>query len=330
MRKPFWLVVLLLAGVSIASSCLYTVDRTEFVYLTQFGAHRRTFDGARDGDAGLHVKWPWPIESVQRLDRRLQYFDLPGAELTTCDRDLNTIDKTLTIDAYVCWRIADGDDVGKHVDKFVRTVGTAEGARALLSQRLSSELGALVADMEMKELVSTQLVPGEERRPTVDARREKLRDDLLRQVKQSREEYGIDVVEVRLRRMNHPNSVRDEIFTRIRSDREKMAAHYTSVGDKEAANIRSASVKRITSLETRAKATAVRRRGQADAEADRIRGQAQQQDPEFYAFLKKLEAYKSMFGDNKTTLLLSTKRDLFDLFNNPPGMKAPAKGPGEK
>src|SRR5262249_53108172 len=94
--------------VALAWSCLFTVDRSEFVYLTQFGRPIATFDGATDSEAGLHVKWPWPIQSVQRLDRRLQVFDLPGAELLTRDTQRNTIDKTLTVDAYVCWRIAEG------------------------------------------------------------------------------------------------------------------------------------------------------------------------------------------------------------------------------
>ncbi len=161
MRKLFWLTLLLVGGTLLASSCLYSVDRIDFVYLTQFGRHVATFDGTRDADAGLHVKWPWPIQSVQRLDRRLQYFDLPGAELMTRDRDRNTIDKTLTIDAYVCWRIADGEGV----DQFVRTVGTAESARAILTQRLGSELGALIGAREMNDLVSTDRLGGK-----VDAR----------------------------------------------------------------------------------------------------------------------------------------------------------------
>ncbi len=317
MRKLFWLVVLLVGGTLLAQSCLYAVDRTEFVYLTQFGKHVRTFDGARDDDAGLHVKWPWPVQSVQRLDRRLQYFDLPGAELMTRDRDRNTIDKTLTVDAYVCWRVADGE----HVDQFVRTVGTAEGARSILSQRLGSELGALIGDMEMNDLVSTESLGGEAGKSKVDARRDKLREDLLKQVTQAKTEYGIEVIDVRLRRTNHPSTVREEIFARIRSEREKMAADYSSEGEKLAANIRSASERRVTDLKTRAESQAVRLRGEATAKADRIRSEAQRQDPEFYAFLKKLEAYKNILGDNKTLLLLSTHREMFDLFNSPPGTK---------
>ena len=314
MRKLFWLIVLPLGLIVLASSSLYTVDRTEFVYLTQFGEHQRTFDGARDDQAGLHVKWPWPIQTVQRFDRRLQYFDLPGAELMTRDRDRNTIDKTLTIDAYVCWRIPDGE----HVNKFVLSIGTAERARAILSQHLSSKLGALISNMEMNDLVNTD-------KTKVDAQRDKLHEELMKQAKQEMEESGIEVVDVRLRRTNHPSSVREEIYARIRSEREKMAADYTSDGDRQAADIRSASDRRVQDLKTRAEAESVRLRGQADARADRIRSEAQQKDPDFYAFLKKLDTYKRIFGDNKTLLLLSTHRDVFDLFNTPPAMKKPGE-----
>src|SRR3954452_16468712 len=105
-----YLLFVLLAGLLVWAS-LFTVDRTEFVYLTQFGRHVATCDGANDAQAGLHLKWPWPFQSVQRLDHRLQYFDLPGAELLTRDPRHNTIDKTLTLDAYVCWRISGANAV---------------------------------------------------------------------------------------------------------------------------------------------------------------------------------------------------------------------------
>src|SRR5262245_26251826 len=104
-------------------SALYAVDHAEFAYVTRFGQPVATFDGA--ADAGLHVKLPWPIESVQRLDRRLQHFDLPPTESLTRDPENRTVDKTLAVDAYVCWRIPDA----AAVDRFVRTVGTPDGAR---------------------------------------------------------------------------------------------------------------------------------------------------------------------------------------------------------
>src|SRR5262245_3347641 len=105
MRTLLWIVGLVV-GLALVRSSLFTVDASGFVYRTHFGAHVATYDGRDPNDAGLHWKWPWPIESVQRIDRRLQYLDLPGAELLTRDRERGTIDQTLTIDAYVCWRIA--------------------------------------------------------------------------------------------------------------------------------------------------------------------------------------------------------------------------------
>ncbi len=96
---------------------VFTVDPTEFVYLTQFGAPVAIYDGgARDSDAGLHFRWPWPIQSLQRLDRRLQYFDLPATELLTHDAEGKGVDQTLTVEAYPgqahrrpAWRPGRGD-----------------------------------------------------------------------------------------------------------------------------------------------------------------------------------------------------------------------------
>ena len=106
--------LILLVG---ARMCLFTVDRAEYVYVTQFGRHIATYDGADAGDAGLHWKWPAPIQSIHRLDRRLQVFDLPARELPTNDPEGRTIDKMLTLDAYVCWRISGKDGV----DRFLKT-----------------------------------------------------------------------------------------------------------------------------------------------------------------------------------------------------------------
>src|SRR5438552_2080998 len=89
---------------------LFTVDAAEYVYVTVLGRHVATFDGS-DEAGGLHLGWPWPALSVQRLDRRLQYFDLPQRENLTYDPKGKTIDKTLTVDAFVVWRIADREAV---------------------------------------------------------------------------------------------------------------------------------------------------------------------------------------------------------------------------
>src|SRR5439155_7598415 len=173
MRKALFVAIIFLLFAAVCSSA-FTVDRTEYVYLTQFGRHVATFDGQSDG--GLHWKWPWPVQSVIRLDRRLQYFDLPETELLTREKNrsaaallaastlgsvnplapqgivVNTpdyralldsieesdkyradpdgiagtsIDRNITVSAYVCWRIADD----QAVDVFIRRIGTPEVAR---------------------------------------------------------------------------------------------------------------------------------------------------------------------------------------------------------
>jgi membrane protease subunit HflC len=325
--RSFFTVVLGVLLLLVAWSCLYTVDRTEFVYLTQFGKHLATFDGSQEDQAGLHVKWPWPVQSVLRFDRRLQAFDLPPAEMLTHDPKGGTIDKTLTLDAYVCWRIPGADAV----ERFVRTVGTLDLARSLLTQRIGSDLGAIVGQMELSDLINDQ--PG-----LVDRKREELRRRLLSSPavdgvetkglqQRALEEYGIEIVDIRVRRLNHPPQVRQAIFDRIISERNKKVAYYRSEGQKQAENIKSDSDRKIAELQAITAANTQRIRGEADAEATRILNEAQALDPQFYAFLKKLEEYQRILGDNKTMLLLSSHRELFDLLFSPPKPGMPAKPP---
>src|SRR5262249_31794357 len=233
MRSKLLLVLFLVGLVVLARLSLFTVDRTEYVYLTQFGRHVRTYDGADEDEAGLHFKLPWPIQSVQRIERRLQYFDLPGAELLTRDPQRNTIDKTLTVDAYVCWRVADAEAV----DRFIRSVGTPEGARQILGQHINSELGAAVSRMQLDDLISVEPHKDHPDRKRVDVEREGLRDRLLNGsgaenglMATAKEKYGVEVVDVRLRRTSHPPAVREAIFDRIRSEREKKSTDYRSQG----------------------------------------------------------------------------------------------------
>ena len=314
MRK--WLILLVVVVLAAPllfrlalSTFLFTVDRTEFAYVTQFGRHVATYNGANDAEAGLHWRWPWPVQSVLSLDRRLQFFDLPGAELLTHDPRGNTIDRTLTIVAYVCWRIADADD---GVDRFIRRVGNAAQARVILGQRISSQFGAIFGQREIDDFISTRPHQVEETMQTVCRQ---LMNDLK---ERAREEYGIDLVDIRLRRHNYPTQVRQDIFNRIRSEREKKAAEYRSEGEQLAARIKSEAERDARNIVTEARAQEQELKGRADADADRIRNAAHSKDPEFYAFLKKLEEYQRILADNKTVLLLSAHRDLFDLLFHPP------------
>jgi membrane protease subunit HflC len=323
MRYLLLILGLILAIVLLRGS-VFTVNPTEFVYVTQFGRHVATYDGASDGDAGLHFRWPWPVQSVQRLDRRLQYFDLPGIEVLTHDEAGKAVDKTLTVEAYVCWRILpqDAAAAGKDakdtdpVDRFVRAMGTPDRVKVILGQHLNGRLGALVGKRNMDDLISTAAMPDGKKK--VDVKMDELRQQLLAELRpQARQEYGIDVVDVRLRRFNHPVQVREAIFERIRSERNRKAEFYRSEGTKEAANIASAAEEKRRTLLAQARATEKILKGEADTDADRIRNQAHSKDPEFYAFLKKLEKMQSILSGNKTVLLLSTHRPFFDMMFQP-------------
>lgn len=303
----FLLAVVVLLGLT---SAAFTVDRTEFVYVTRFGKPVATYDG--ETDAGLYLKWPWPVESIQRLDHRLQVFDLPTAELLTHDPKGKTIDKTVTVDAYVLWRIA---DIGG-VDRFIRAVGTPERIRDILRQPISSKLGAEIGTMSLDDLIS--VAPAQ----AVEARMERLRQRLLGDTDGLKQHalnaYGVEIVDIRLRRFNYPPQVRDAIFARIRSEREKKAADYRSEGDQLASDIKSKADADAALIRSGARAKEQRLKGQAEADADRIRNLAHAKDPTFYAFLKKLKEYEQILGDNKTVLLLSAHRELFDLLLKPP------------
>src|SRR4051812_26338844 len=310
MRRFLLIFVVLAAWLS---SCLFTVDQAEYVYVTQFGRPIVTLDGATA--AGLHIKLPWPVQTVQRLDRRVQLFDLPPAELLTHDPQGRTIDRTLTVEAYVCWRIAGADGV----DRFLRTVGTPEQARAILGQRVSGRLGAAVGTLPLEELISVADSAG------VAARSERLRERLLGPAGDdgdlrdlAKQAYGIEVVDVRVRRFNYPAAVRPEIARRIVSERARKAAEYQGEGARRAAEITSAAARDAVVLEADAKAAAQRALDRAAVEADKLRNDAHALDPEFYAFLQKVKTYQRIVNETRDVLLLSAKHELFDLLLKPP------------
>jgi membrane protease subunit HflC len=312
------IIVALILVLGLASMCLLTVDRSEFVYVTQLGEHVNTYDGATD--AGLHLRWPWPIQSVQRLDRRLQVFNLPSADQLIADPDKVVVDRRLTIEAYICWRIADAEGV----DRFIRTVGSPGEVQRLLGPQLTGRLGAVIGDeMVMEDFISDQ--PGR-----VSQGMNRLRGRILGPARtgngadaaglaeQARREYGIEIVDVRLRRYNYPPEVHSSIIDRIRSERDKKRAQYESEATIKVGQIQQDSLLKVKAIQAKAAADAKRLKGQADADADRIRQEAFSKDAEFYVFLKKLDEYQSILGANRAVLLLSSNRKLFDLLFTPP------------
>jgi modulator of FtsH protease HflC len=300
-------------------SGLYTVDQAEFGYVTRFGDPMVIHDGK--DTAGLHTKLPWPIDSVQRIDRRLQVFDLPPTEALTRDRQGRTVDKTIAVDAFVCWRVPDA----AAADRFIRTVGTPEQARRLLTPRLTGRLAAVISNLPLEDVIQVA-DPG-----AVDARSERLRRQVLGLEKAGDDDpnaeplpvavlrdYGIELVEVRLRRFTFPEAVRAGIAERIRSERQRKVADYQSEGNREYTRIVSEAKRDAAKTVAEAKAKRQRIEGEADADADAIRNEAHSKDREFYAFLQKLAAYKAMLAETRDVLLLSAKNELFDMLLKPP------------
>jgi membrane protease subunit HflC len=316
--RRFWLVVGLLSLLLWGQSALYTVDQTEFGYVTRFGDPTATHDGVTD--AGLHVKLPWPVDSVQRIDRRLQVFDLPPTETLTRDRQGRTVDKTIAVDAFVCWRVPDA----AAADRFIRTVGTPEQAKRLLTPRLTGRLAAVISNLPLEDVIKVADAQA------VDARSDRLRRQILGLEPVGEDDpaealpaailkdYGIELVEVRLRRFTFPEAVRAGIAERIRSERQRKVADYQSEGNREYTRIVSEARRDAAKTVAEAKAKRQRIEGEADAEADAIRNEAHSKDREFYAFLLKLAAYKAMLAETRDVLLLSSKNEMFDLLLNPP------------
>lgn len=317
MRTKLLVVLVLLVLIVLARLCLFAVDRSEFVYLTQFGRHVATYDGADDAQAGLHLRWPWPVQTVVRVDRRLQVLDLPAAELVTEDpRDGGTVDKTLAIDAYVVWRVPDA----AAAERFIVAVGTPERAREILRDRVRGRLGAAVARMQLEDLIS-------DRPNRVDTEREKLRSRLLEPYGGATPGDGIEIVDVRLRRLNYPAQVRQAIFERIKSERNLKVAYEESRGKSEAEDIKSRTETDVSIQLEAARAKNKTARAAADAQAARILNPAISQDEDYYFELKRREIGELSLDGRKRIYSTGAFDFFFPFLRRPPAAPAGMKGP---
>ena len=331
-------------------TAFYAVDQAEFVYVTRFGEPVVIHDGATD--AGLHVKAPWPVDAVQRIDRRVQAFDLPAVEVLTRDPVSRTVDKTLAVDAVVTWKIPDATAA----DRFFRAVRTPEQARKILGPLVNGRLMAVISTVPIDELIGVvdveaataglvgpaAVVHASDVFRTADAkviddRAERVRRRLLgeeglpgRQPTPSERlrvralaEYGIEITDLRVRRFSYPEAVRGSIAERIRSERAKKVADYESEGRKRAAEITTDADVAARTVEAEARARKQVIEGQANADASRIRAAAYARDREFYLFLDSLQAFRTMIADTRDVLLLSTKHPLLKPLAGPPTIQKP-------
>ncbi len=280
MTRKLLLPTAALVVLALVRSLLF-VDETEVVIVTEFGRPLRTLH-----NAGLHFRLPY--QSAIRIDRRLQIYDPRPSEFLAKEK------KNVDLDVFVCWRVEDPQ-------LFLEQVGDFAGAEVRLHDVVWSRLAAEVGLNELEALVSTD--PNKHRL-------DELIDGVARQCdRRAREDYGIEIVDVRLKRISLPAQVRESVFRRMRSERARIAQQYRAEGEQQALEIRAKADKHRRVTLAMADADAERTRGEAEAKATGIYVEAHRKDPRLYELLRTLEAYKK-FLDEKTTILLSADSDL--------------------
>jgi membrane protease subunit HflC len=287
-RHAYYIAAIIVLALLIAKTAVFVVDETQEAIVTQFGRPLRVIV-----EAGLHWKAPQPVQAVRFFDRRLLVFDPKPTEFLTNDK------KNIVADAFVVWRIADPR-------KFLETVNDRAGAEVRMADIVASELGAALGKYPLSALVSTdpeEMKIGEIMAGVTSGCRETAEGS-----------FGIDIADVRMKRLTFPEQNLQSVFERMRAERERIATQYRSEGEEEAIKIRAAADRDRQEILAEAYRDAEKVRGDGDAEAMRIYGRAFNADPEFYRFVRTLDSYKK-FLDDKTTVILSSDSDLLKLFN---------------
>ncbi len=299
------LIVLLLALIGAAvASCFFIVDETQYVVQMRFGKPVRTLI-----EPGLHTKWLWPVDTLVRFDNRLQVLENPGSdepdrEYLTQDEE-SGIGKNVVVTTYTCWRI---ERSAAAALTFLETMGDIASAEARLGDIVVSELGAALGRNDFSVLVSTE---------ESERQWDQFLATILQRCRDRVAAYGIEIVDVRIQRLNFPEQNRRNVFDRMRAERETIATRYRSEGEERAAGIRAQANRQRDEILAAAYEEAERIRGQGDAEAARIYAEAYGQDPEFYNFIRTLESYEKTLSE-KTVAILSGTSDFLRLLNRGP------------
>ncbi len=275
-------VVVIIVGILVGSSA-FIVRQTEQAIVLQFGDPKRVIL-----DPGLHFKIPF-IQNVQYFDARVLDYGPPAEEVIAEDQ------KRLVVDSFLRYRITDPL-------RFYQSVGTELGAEARLSGVLNSSLRRVIGDEPMATVLS------EERAALM----RRIRD----QVNEAATAFGIDVIDVRIRRADLPQANAEAIYMRMQSEREREAREFRAQGEEVAQRIRARAERERTVLLADSRQRSQVLRGQGDSQAIQIHADAYGRDPDFYAFYRSMEAYRESLGTEETTLVLSPRSDFFTYFGS--------------
>lgn len=283
---------ILLAGVLAAgvlgSMSLFTVDQRENAIVFQLGEVKQVIT-----TPGLHFKWPL-IQNVRYFDARILTMDTPDAE-----RYITSEKKNLLVNTFVKWKISDPR-------QFYISVGDEAQAETRLAQTVNATLREVFGKHTVQEVVS------------------KDRDEMMRVAREranlDAKKIGIDVIDVRLKRVDLPQEVSESVYKRMDAERKSVANQLRSEGASEAERIRAEADKERAVIIANAYNEAQRLKGEGDAKASAVYAQAFGKNPEFYAFYRSLEAYRSSFKNRSDVLVLQPNSDFFKY------LKGPGKG----
>lgn len=285
----------------ILADALFVVSEMNQVIITQFGQPI----GDAITKAGLHIKMPF-IQKSNFFEKRWLEWDGAANQIPTKDK------KYIWVDTYARWRV-------KEPLTFFQRVRDERGAQSRLDDIIDGETRNIVASYDLIELVRStnrefeiteelEFILDKEAIRKINTGREKIAEIILDKSSEITGEFGIELKDVRIKRLNYVDDVQQKVFDRMIAERQRIASKYRSEGDGRAAEISGQKERELKKIQSEAYRTAQEIRGKADAEATKIYAQAYNRDPEFYQFMKTLETYRKIM-DQKTWLLLSTEAE---------------------
>lgn len=275
----------------LGSSMVFTVHERERAIKLFLGEITKA-----DYEPGLHFKFPL-LEQVYKFDSRVLTLDVQP------ERVLTNENKNVIVDSFIKWKIADSE-------VFFTSVGGVESrANSRLTQFVREGVKDAFGRRTIREVVSSARSP--------------LREEILASVDQQAISLGIDIIDVRIKKVELPEDVRESVYQRMEKDRAKIAREIRSEGEEGAKKIRASADRVREELLANAYSTAQQTRGTGDAESARIYAEAYSQDPEFYSLYRSLGAYRSAFSGGSDVLLLKPDSEFFKYFNGPAAAAKP-------
>lgn len=275
--------IVVLVGAVVLFSSMFIVHQTQQALVLQFGEPKRQIT-----NPGLEFKVPF-IQDVVYFERRVLDIDPPRQQVLLASQ------KRLDVDSYARFRILDPLE-------FYKTVRNERGARAQLSGIINSTLRRVLGNETLKEILSNKRIA--------------IMADIRQQVNAAVDRFGIEIVEVRLRRADYPKETSNNIYDRMKSEREQEAREFRAQGAEQAQQIRADADKQRTILVAEAKQKSETLRGEGDGLAIKIYADAFNKDPDFYGFYRSMLAYRKAMTDSDTTLVLSPDSDFFRYFKD--------------